>query len=286
MTLYDFEDLVERGLHVVQPDVAFCGGLTVCRDMGRLCAEQGRRAVPHCFSTGINLAASLHWAASMDNGDLVEYCLRPSPLMRRLVPNLPRWSTAAFPFPTLPASAWNSTRTSSPSSWSLATTSLPARPSPGPTPRTARACPDPAAPREGQLDLLDPSPHRAPKPVQSLSPGSTNLRASPTPNTVGCPRRPSWVGPKHRWPVHRPGFGHLSDQVGIEHRMVGPGPASTPRSHRLPTASSSLDTPPDTGFHVRGRFGGTDHHGTGAAAASANTASSGRMTTSTSSTDG
>ena len=89
VTLHDFEDLLERGLHVVQPDVAFCGGLTVCRDIGELCAKQQRRAVPHCFSTGVNLAASLHWAASMENGDLVEYCLRPSPLMRRLVANLP-----------------------------------------------------------------------------------------------------------------------------------------------------------------------------------------------------
>ena len=102
VTLYDFEDLVERGLHVVQPDVAFCGGLTVCRDIGRLCAEQGRRAVPHCFSTGINLAASLHWAASMDNGDLVEYCLRPSPLLRRLVSNLPPLVAGRVPVPDAP----------------------------------------------------------------------------------------------------------------------------------------------------------------------------------------
>ena len=102
VTLYDFEDLVERGLHVVQPDVAFCGGLTVCRDIGELCATQQRRAVPHCFSTGINLAASLHWAASMENGDLVEYCLRPSPLMRKLVSNLPPLVDGRVPVPDAP----------------------------------------------------------------------------------------------------------------------------------------------------------------------------------------
>lgn len=27
-----------------------------------------RRVVPHCFSTGINLAASLHWMAATKNG--------------------------------------------------------------------------------------------------------------------------------------------------------------------------------------------------------------------------
>ncbi len=88
VTRYGFADLIERGVHVLQPDVAICGGLTVCREVSRMCQAAGRRAVPHCFSTGVNLAASLHWMAAC-GGDLVEYCLRPSPLMRRLVRNLP-----------------------------------------------------------------------------------------------------------------------------------------------------------------------------------------------------
>ena len=89
VTHWDFEDLIERGLHVIQPDVAFCGGLTVCKKVSDLAEKQGRRYVPHCFSTGINLTASLHWIASTPHGDLVEYCLRPSPLMRKLVKDLP-----------------------------------------------------------------------------------------------------------------------------------------------------------------------------------------------------
>jgi L-rhamnonate dehydratase len=89
VTHWDFEDLIERGLHVIQPDVAFCGGLTVCRRVSAMTEARGLRAVPHCFSTGINLTASLHWMASVPNGNLVEYCLRPSPLMRKLVRNLP-----------------------------------------------------------------------------------------------------------------------------------------------------------------------------------------------------
>src|SRR5436305_712166 len=35
VTRWDFEDLIECGLHVLQPDVAFCGGLTVCREVSR-----------------------------------------------------------------------------------------------------------------------------------------------------------------------------------------------------------------------------------------------------------
>ena len=76
-------------LYVPTLVMAFCGGLTVCKKVSDLAQKEGRRYVPHCFSTGINLTASLHWMASTSGGDLVEYCLRPSPLMRKLVQNLP-----------------------------------------------------------------------------------------------------------------------------------------------------------------------------------------------------
>jgi L-alanine-DL-glutamate epimerase-like enolase superfamily enzyme len=99
VTLWDFEDLVRCGVQVLQPDVAFCGGLTVCRQVSRLAEAAGLRAVPHCFSTGINLAASLHWMASCPGGNLVEYCLRPSPLMRELVRNLPPLVNGRVPVP-------------------------------------------------------------------------------------------------------------------------------------------------------------------------------------------
>jgi len=59
----------------------------------------GRRCVPHCFSTGINLCASLHWVATSPAGDMVEYCIRPSPLMRKLVRNLPPLSDGCVAVP-------------------------------------------------------------------------------------------------------------------------------------------------------------------------------------------
>jgi L-alanine-DL-glutamate epimerase-like enolase superfamily enzyme len=99
VTLWDFKDLVRCGVEVLQPDVAFCGGLSVCREVARIARAAGRRSVPHCFSTGINLAASLHWMASCAEGDLVEYCLRPSPLMRSLVRNLPPLIDGRVPVP-------------------------------------------------------------------------------------------------------------------------------------------------------------------------------------------
>ena len=47
-------------------------------------SERECTAVPHCFSTGVNLLASLHWAAAAGL-ELCEYCMAPSPLMRHLV---------------------------------------------------------------------------------------------------------------------------------------------------------------------------------------------------------
>ena len=60
VTRWGFEAMIECGLHVLQPDVAICGGLTVARQVSELARAAQRRCVPHCFSTGINLAASLH----------------------------------------------------------------------------------------------------------------------------------------------------------------------------------------------------------------------------------
>lgn len=99
VTRFGFEELIRRGVHILQPDVAICGGLTVCRQVSAACASAGRRAVPHCFSTGINLAASLHWIATVDDGDLTEYCLRPSPLLRDLVRDLPPLVDGRVPLP-------------------------------------------------------------------------------------------------------------------------------------------------------------------------------------------
>jgi L-alanine-DL-glutamate epimerase-like enolase superfamily enzyme len=47
VTRWGFASLIESGVHVIQPDVAFCGGLTVCREVSRLAQTTGRRCVPH-----------------------------------------------------------------------------------------------------------------------------------------------------------------------------------------------------------------------------------------------
>lgn len=88
-TIYPFRDLLDRGVRVLQPDVGRAGGLTTCRQIGDLAHERGAWCIPHCFSTGINLAASLQWMAVVPEAPFIEYSVRSSPLRNRLVRNVP-----------------------------------------------------------------------------------------------------------------------------------------------------------------------------------------------------
>jgi L-alanine-DL-glutamate epimerase-like enolase superfamily enzyme len=80
-TLAPFRALVERGgVRVLQPDIARCGGFTVARQIGALAAEHGVEVVPHCFSTGVLVAASLHFASTLAAPTFSEYSVADSPL--------------------------------------------------------------------------------------------------------------------------------------------------------------------------------------------------------------
>jgi len=90
VTTIDFERLMdEGGLHVIQPDVAFAGGLSVCWKVSQMARERGRLCVPHCFSTGVNQAASIHWMTAYEDAKFVEYCLAEGPLIRDLIGGVP-----------------------------------------------------------------------------------------------------------------------------------------------------------------------------------------------------
>lgn len=65
---------------MLQPDLARCGGFTVARQIAELARERGVEVVPHCFSTGVLVAASLHFAASLDAPTLSEFSVAESPL--------------------------------------------------------------------------------------------------------------------------------------------------------------------------------------------------------------
>jgi L-rhamnonate dehydratase len=85
-TIFAFREWVERaGLDIVQPDLARCGGFTQGRRIAALTWERNRAMVPHAFSTGILVAASLHMTAAMPHGTLTEFSVADGPLVRDLL---------------------------------------------------------------------------------------------------------------------------------------------------------------------------------------------------------
>lgn len=71
-----------------KPDIGRVGGLTEAWRVCKIAAERGRRIVPHCWKTGIGIAASAHLAAACDHCPYIEFLpveLAESPLRRELL---------------------------------------------------------------------------------------------------------------------------------------------------------------------------------------------------------
>ncbi|MDA0659986.1 MAG: mandelate racemase/muconate lactonizing enzyme family protein [Planctomycetota bacterium] len=83
-TRFEFADLMDVGLvDVAQPDVGRVGGLTEAMRVCAMAADRKRRIVPHCWKTGIGIAASVHMAAVTPHCPFVEYL--PPPLCDSLL---------------------------------------------------------------------------------------------------------------------------------------------------------------------------------------------------------
>ena len=88
-THFEFLDLADRGkLDVLQPDVGRVGGLSEAWKVCKIAQDRGLKIVPHCWKTGIGIAASAHLAAACDVSPYVEYLpveLAESPLRKGLL---------------------------------------------------------------------------------------------------------------------------------------------------------------------------------------------------------
>jgi L-alanine-DL-glutamate epimerase-like enolase superfamily enzyme len=85
-TRFPLYELMDRGgIDLVQLDVSRVGGLTEARRVVGAAHDRNRPWAPHCFSTGIVLAASLHLAAASPNALAVEFPISGSLLTRELV---------------------------------------------------------------------------------------------------------------------------------------------------------------------------------------------------------
>ncbi|MDK2927007.1 MAG: D-arabinonate dehydratase [Bacillota bacterium] len=85
-TRFAFRNLIcAKAVGIVQPDVTWAGGITECRRIAALAAAWNLPCVPHVFSTGVSLAANLHFIASIPNGRWLEYDCNPNPLREELI---------------------------------------------------------------------------------------------------------------------------------------------------------------------------------------------------------
>ncbi len=86
---FEFLDLMDRGhVDVAQPDVGRVGGLTEAMRVVGLALDRGKTIVPHCWKTGIGVAATAHLAAASSNCRFIEFLppsVADSALRRELV---------------------------------------------------------------------------------------------------------------------------------------------------------------------------------------------------------
>ncbi|WP_326731706.1 mandelate racemase/muconate lactonizing enzyme family protein [Streptomyces phaeochromogenes] len=75
-----YRRLAEHGVDVLQPDLARCGGPTVGLQVARIAEEHSIEVIPHCWSTGVLVAATLHLVATLAKTSFSEFSVVDSPL--------------------------------------------------------------------------------------------------------------------------------------------------------------------------------------------------------------
>ena len=61
-----YKDWLAKGaLDIYQPDLCSCGGFTECKKMAAMCQAYNTMMIPHVWGSGVGLAASLHFIASL-----------------------------------------------------------------------------------------------------------------------------------------------------------------------------------------------------------------------------
>src|SRR5882762_5498984 len=84
--LYGFRELIGRGaVDIVQPDLAWSGGFSECRRIAAYAQAHHRMVAPHAFAGAILLVASLHFAAAIPNGLLLEWDQNPNAIRDELL---------------------------------------------------------------------------------------------------------------------------------------------------------------------------------------------------------
>ena len=72
-TRFEFSRLIEeQSVDVIQPDLSKSGGITECLRIAAMASAYKLQVHPHTSMTGINMAATIHFLAAIDNGGYFE----------------------------------------------------------------------------------------------------------------------------------------------------------------------------------------------------------------------
>jgi L-alanine-DL-glutamate epimerase-like enolase superfamily enzyme len=84
-TRFDFRDLaVARAADILQPDPAFCGGITEAMRIAALASAFNLRLAPHLWAGAPAFFAGLHVVAAAPAGFIVEFSLGANPMIHEL----------------------------------------------------------------------------------------------------------------------------------------------------------------------------------------------------------
>ena len=88
-TCREFEPFVAAdAFDIAQPDLTMFGGFSEALRLVRMLDGTGRRIVPHAYNTDITIAANLHFLATRQDAELIEYSTSPSRLRQGLARGL------------------------------------------------------------------------------------------------------------------------------------------------------------------------------------------------------
>lgn len=83
---YEFKRILDkRAVDYIQPDIGVVGGLLESKRIAALASTYFIPLAPHCWGSGVNLAAYLHFVASTPNVIIAELCELKNPLRQELL---------------------------------------------------------------------------------------------------------------------------------------------------------------------------------------------------------
>jgi L-alanine-DL-glutamate epimerase-like enolase superfamily enzyme len=87
-TIWGFERLIDEGrVHVAQPDISRCGGLTMAKRIADYAELRNVAVCPHAWLSDLLSATSLHVNAYLKQSLFLEFNVAAGPLVRELCEN-------------------------------------------------------------------------------------------------------------------------------------------------------------------------------------------------------